>query len=776
MAQLEHLVDLPGATRWCLWKWAAVRSAGFPLSDLAALSAPALAVAGDQIDPSAPAPVAFAAAYESEATRAREAARALIGSPRYLEALTWQNRGVLTGSLGSFLRAAKANARDRKRELVAAAYLQRYAAKNDSIGFFGPWGWATLDAGARSRLQPGAALLAGRQVLYEYWALDLVARSLSADPALRRWLPPRRHPAICLGPDRRVRDRQGEWRAVPAAVMLLLRAMDGRRSGDELAAWAAALPEADLPDREAALRLLDQIVEQGWALWTLELPTHVEPPARCLDQVHHLRARLAGLGDPELRAGALATLDRLERDRAQVAAAAGDPTALDAAIGALETTFSDITRAAASRNAGKMYAARTIFFEDCVRDLSLVLGQPFLEALAAPLAAVLLSARWYTWQIGTRFQSLVRAVFEEVRGPAGRVPYLDFWRRLEVDLDHQGALVRIVDAVVAELTARWAEIVGPFTGSAPVTLPAEEVLRRAAATFSAPCPGWPTARFHSPDVMIAAPGPSALADGPFTLVLGELHAGWNTLAKPLTFQLHPSPEALVRALELDLPMSRVMRPEPWDSPFTVRAGNCSFSEQDFQLASGRTPSNRPPDRTLATGELAVEEIDGRVMITAPDRGLVFEPTLFFEEHLRRRSVARFKLLPDAPVRPRLSFGQVCVSRASWSFPGTALASWDEVHGPERFLAVRRWASRHGLPARVFARVAEERKPYYIDLESVPLVELLAKLVRGTSHLTMTEMLPGADQLWLVDAQGAAYTSELRLAAVDPEPWSPHRLR
>jgi hypothetical protein len=32
------------------------------------------------------------------------------------------------------------------------------------------------------------------------------------------------------------------------------------------------------------------------------------------------------------------------------------------------------------------------------------------------------------------------------------------------------------------------------------------------------------------------------------------------------------------------------------------------------------------------------------------------------------------------------------------------------------------------------------------------------------------MLPAVEDAWVIDAGGARYTAELRMAAVDPEPW------
>ena len=60
-------------------------------------------------------------------------------------------------------------------------------------------------------------------------------------------------------------------------------------------------------------------------------------------------------------------------------------------------------------------------------------------------------------------------------------------------------------------------------------------------------------------------------------------------------------------------------------------------------------------------------------------------------------------------------------------------------------------------------------------DSAVSVRLLAKAARRASEdgeqrrLTITEMLPDLDQLWLPDADGELYTAELRLVAVDRQP-------
>ena len=56
---------------------------------------------------------------------------------------------------------------------TVASYLQRYCTKNDTIGFFGPVGWARLGStGPTVAVEPGPALVEHRATRIEQWAVD----------------------------------------------------------------------------------------------------------------------------------------------------------------------------------------------------------------------------------------------------------------------------------------------------------------------------------------------------------------------------------------------------------------------------------------------------------------------------------------------------------------------------------------------------------------------------------------------------------------------------
>jgi hypothetical protein len=141
---------------WVLWRDFAVRSAGFAI---------------DGLD-------AFGGA--DEPARLREVAR----DEAFREAVTWQNPAALANALDRLAAGEPAKpSRARQREETVASYWQRYCAKNDTIGFFGPLAWGRIrDDGPPLGLH-GGELIRERSVHLEAWGVQALAAKL--DPSLR---------------------------------------------------------------------------------------------------------------------------------------------------------------------------------------------------------------------------------------------------------------------------------------------------------------------------------------------------------------------------------------------------------------------------------------------------------------------------------------------------------------------------------------------------------------------------------------------------------------
>jgi hypothetical protein len=266
-----HLVRLPSTNEWALWRWAALRGAGFPAALVCKLSQTGCAAAADRIFQAeeeegkarritleavnaaldelrttsewdnkakrvpltkalrllkgdkcpdgekftgqilaavealrmAGATISaansdFSRAFEEGGSQTSRAIRELLESERLREAIIWQNRRAFHSGIDSLLRTdltaqtTPQGFKQRQNEQLIASYVQRYTVKNDTIGFFGPVGWAKVhDSGSAIEVRPGAKLLSKRTVYFESWCIDQVAELFSRSGSFRKWAAPR---------------------------------------------------------------------------------------------------------------------------------------------------------------------------------------------------------------------------------------------------------------------------------------------------------------------------------------------------------------------------------------------------------------------------------------------------------------------------------------------------------------------------------------------------------------------------------------------------------
>lgn len=742
---------------WAVWRAVELRSAGFPAAIVEGLADEALARAADAGD-----------RLDDAFTRAQRAAsqylRGLARQPAFREAVTWQNRRVVHEGIDSLLRQPEGstNTKTRQKEQLVASYAQRYGCKNERVSFFGASVPARIvDAGPALAVRPGDRLIAERATYLEPWAIDALADRLAAEPALRPHLRPRRLPTIRLDGD--VLVHGGDRRTpLPLPYARVLAACDGATPAHELAARVLAMPDLELATADDVYGLLDDLVAEGVLLWTLEVPTKGGPPERLL------RAALAQIADGPARARGIAALDELEHARDRVAAAAGSAPDLDAAIDDLQRTFVALTGHDSVRHHGEAYAGRTIVGEDCVRDVEVVFGPPLIARLAGPLQLVLQSARWYTYEIARRYRAAFGALYRELRGDgAAAVAYARLYARLPELFPADGA-ASIVTQVAGELQARWREILAFADGERRVERTADALRAGIARAFAAPHPGWPAARHHSPDVLLAGAGVDAINRGDFLAVLGEIHAGMCSLLVPEVPNAERDPDAPFALRDLDVPAPGVA---PVWSRRRSRLDYYSRSPRDYDVEVGPARSWRERAHVLALADLVIEERDGALGVRTRDGRVGFDVIAFHEHYLLANSFSAFRLL-GGPHTPRVTVDGVVLVRERWVVAASDLPFAHAREASARFVQARACARALGLPRRVFIKIPEETKPLFVDFASPTYVELAAKSVRKASTVAIAEMLPDLDDLWLTDRAGQRYTSELRIVAVDPEPWVP----
>ncbi|WP_167666744.1 thioesterase domain-containing protein [Micromonospora narathiwatensis] len=771
-APADHLVPL-GDGGWTVWREAVLRAAGFPAEDVLRLSAPELAAVADAHLDGAATEERLLAVLSSTVGATSEVIYDLAGDPRFREAVTWQNLNALV-ALDAVRRGGpdeRSHVKRRAREQVIGRYWQRYAAKNDTIGFFGPICWIGISATDATTVVPGPALTRERMVTFEWRALSAFGDRLAADPAVRRWLPAGLHVHLWRDGDRRVLRPAAppvELSPAEAAVVDLL---DGRRPVTEVAAELVARE----PERGSGLRkaddvhlVLDQLVERGLVWWGCDLPLDAGAEARLAELIE-------GIGDQDVRAVVAADFARLRAARDVVADAAGDPDRLRAALDLLHAEFVAVTGAPALHRAGETYAGRAVCFEDTVRDLDVELGASVLSGFAAPLGVLLQVARWLTVELADAYGAAFRGLHEELAAELGtaEVPFAELWYLAQGLLFGTGD--RPVDAVSAELAARFAALAGLDdvpAGTSVVRLRAEDLAARIAEVFPASGPGWSAGRIHSPDLQFCADSVAALTRGDCLAVLGELHAAWSTLDSGVFVSGHEAPDRLREWLATDLGAGRVRLLFPSSSPrLTARVGFRLHHHTDTRL--GFLPAPGADARLVPITALRVRDVAGELVVDGPGRPPI--PLVeMFSELLSMHASEAFKLVSTAAHTPRIMIDRLVVVRESWRTTADECGLADATGSLGRYLAVRRWRRTLNLPEQVYVKLATEIKPCYVDLSSPLFASSLCAMVRaarqragGGVALVVSEALPGPHQAWVPDAHGRRYQSELRLQVVDP---------
>jgi hypothetical protein len=618
-----HLMPLAG--EWALWRDIAVRTAGFPVSGLGVFGSP-----------------------DEQASL-----RAVASDPLFQTAVIWQNRPAMHNAVGKIAAGAAApGSRQRRREETVASYWQRYCAKNDTIGFFGPLAWGRLTDRGPAMQTRCANLVSESTVHFEAWAIQALAESL--DPSL----------------------------AAPAG-----------------------------PHAERDLR------------------TQLE------------RSR------PALRQRGLAALDRMERCRS-AAACATTPAALGQALADLDLVFEELTGQPATRRPGQTYAARTLLYLDCMRDLDLTAGPALRDELAATLPPLLAGARWYSGQV---YQAARQLIGQSAAG--SQSPRLD--HVLAEVLPALQQLPQVAAAANRDLQRRWSLL---LTDPDPATIGT-----RAEAAFADYTPAWPISVYQSADIQIAAPSLAAINAGDYLCVVGDFHPGANPLGQALFATRHPDRERFLASIASDAGTLSLLIP-PRDSGLqTTRNMPAITRPADVHVAA--TPRDRMPDgyRTLQAADLVVHgenvtTLDGSWQ--TPLAHLLWLPMLVAGVH----AYDPFPADPASGHSPRITISRTVWRRETWHVSAA--------QGPPHPEAAAGWARDRGMPRQVFALSPGETKPVYVDFESPVLTQILCRQLRRAAAdfpgqpARFTEMLPASQDCWLADEHGQRYTSELRLVAVD----------
>jgi hypothetical protein len=701
----------------------------------------------------------LAASLGNESVRIRGALFELLRDPLLREAVFLSNPEALeridslAGSSPS-----RIDSRARQRIRLAWNYLQRFCAKNDTASFFGPIAWGGFDGEDRPSItvsrEPGG-WLRDRKTFFESWVVHRLAEAISRDPSLEPHLKIHLSPS-CSFDGRALRVPLGKSVFIPEHLIPAMRYLEEFRiegvSSSQLSACAEQLgiSEGDLRS------MVELLMKKGVVFRGIRVPVGLSSPEGVLlDQL----ARVPG--ECEGRRYWLGVLKELLdcRDRFS----RGNLDQRRSAVAQCERALAD-AGVDTSRAQGRMYVGRFPFYEDCARNLDVRLGGAVVRTIRRELLPVL---RLFVW-LGTAVAAELQSEYRQVLAGMPETLRSDFLAFAQAALK-AGCSNRLVSRLKPVISAAWEGVVGNRARDVDeVVISREDIdglLARLSKALRHSEQDLPFgARVHSPDFMLAARSLSAINSGEFRLVVGEIHAGVHTVSQPVAQPFCSFLEGVRGEVSALLSPHRMVLS---DSKSSYQRSHIDWldvpelHQVEYPGSAGKVAAKR----IVPSGRVTIREVRGILRVEDSASALADDLLTVMPGDFHAACFALAADLLGASHQARIRFGRVVLKRRSWLVEPSTLPRAERIlEDIDQVIRWSAWAELHRIPRYVFAKVAEEPKPVFIDLRNPISIGLLGAFAKSRSRLVLSEMSPSLDELWLSDERGR-YCCEFRTSVV-----------
>lgn len=591
--------------------------------------------------------------------------------------------------------------KDKRRELLAMRYLQRFTTKCETSAFFGPVStgqFSDLPEAVRYHYDPAGYRgkgLPGEQFLHA------IIRRMRRRIGLLLQLRVRRSAGLLLrGKNRLIHPRRGLVQLSPLEYRLLAGA-----SGQPVSTILNALP---IEEHQPALIAIVNLLGKNFLFDDLAGAWNSESPADFLQEI----LRKTAQSTPELQQ----MLEQLSRAGEQWPLAAADHR---------HQMLNGIKSAAAAAGMASL-TGKGRFFSD---------HQPLIEEGFCHGAHLTLDRQWAAGRLKDLEAVLRKGVLKARREKLAR--HQSIRALFNGQLSRRLPLADFIE-VMAEAGQRPAK-----TGAGAVS---------ESAAIQTPL-------IISPDIMVAAKDMAELAGGGGDWILSDCHtaiggAGFFTRAMPDSENWLADYSSFLNG-KVGSAQPLIVTNHIWNKTFRIgHLPDAGYLENGTAAGPGQD--------CLGLDDLAVGVVDGQLQCFRQSDGqaLALLPACTFdpEEPLNLFAAPRFRSPWSAGPERRYE-ESILVSRAGWRITGDSLPSAQA--GP---LEVFSWAQalrrRKGLPRWIFIHSERERKPQCVDFFNPFLCEELLRLSRQ-GDLQATEMHPAPDNAW-VEGPDGRYLNEMRL--------------
>jgi hypothetical protein len=683
-------------------------------------------------------------------TNLREAARTVLPPYLVFTAEGLRERLAAQSADSGVLPPRNKSSRAHERHLLL--YLQRVAAKNDSLSAFGPEGWGTIAGDPMNLTLEPSPGIAARETFLERWTADGVAAAVNGDPETRVEISPRLNPnGLLLGGRFRFTDT-GEAIDLDEPTVSLLQRIDSRTPAYSLGVDASVLEQL------AAKKIIRWEMEvpalepHAFELLVSDIAAWRDTPVRCrwlerLQPLAELPRKFAGTEETAARVRIINEADeRLQQ------------------LGALPK--------AATRF---LYSAANPIGEECSRECGFTVGEDLVHEVTREAEPWIDLWRDCYAFVASRVSAGLRTILEKAPTNNGTLALPAFLRVCaEVRMSLTGpAMVGLSHLAFQEVKAAFRQQIGSRADDAEVQLTADDC-HFVRNNFQ--YPKFDEYTYPSADMQISAKSIEAVGRGEYEWILAELHPPVALLHHGFYWGC-PDKEAFGRAL------ASTTKGRP--------AFHFGFFATDFTATTTVRLMDAMPDLTYF---VAPQRSNPRWRTIPPAEIDVFADETTGDVGLRRRATGEFLgsfarawiiplgfhpfLLGRAPHMPRLRCGKVIVQRRSWTVTVEELPPGNYT-GVSRNLvaAIERLRAAKGWPRYLYIRPSEQAlrrtgaegrdkdtKPVFVDLESYLFLEIFHGWLTKAGELEVTEMLPDPEHLLWQEKDGRR-TFELRTQMV-----------
>ncbi|HEY6101049.1 MAG TPA: lantibiotic dehydratase, partial [Anaeromyxobacter sp.] len=622
-------------------------------------------------------------------------------------------------------------------------YVQRLATKNETLSAFGPSGWGTVDRSAKGlRLEPRPGLR--RHAFLERGVADAVVAAMNRDPAVRPEIAPRLHPAGRLAQGEFVRLDTGARLPLDGEARALAARCDGRTPAHALAGAEGLGP----------------LAEAGVVLWAAETPRYV------VDRVGELHALVARWREGEPRRRWEAVLSAL-REIPPAFERETDPVRRRALVQRVRAILAELgaPTPAAGPAQRTLYRASNPIAEECDRDCGFVLGGDAAAEVTRDAAPWLDLWRDVFAFAASRANAKLAALHSAAGPKGGAVPlpaYLAAAESAGLPLTLNG-VPGLAFMAFMEVKAAFARATAGREEAREWTLTADDcAFLRKRFEF----PRFEPFTFPSADLQLAARSAAEVAEGKHRWVVAELHLPAVAMQHAVYWAC-PDPARFERWL-------RAMAGGPFADWGFLPADLTNHTLLHFEAAPDLWTYSGPGTisprwRSVRPADVEVVVADGDVRMRAEGRDL----GSFARSWVLALGFHPF-VLTRAPHTPRLVIGRTVLQRETWVVGKKDLPRARYGFGSaDLALDVERLRAARGLPRYVYVRPTDEAvrrlgaggrdkdvKPVFVDLESYPFLDILARWMAKHGELEVVEMLPSPEELPWREADGRR-TFELR---------------